>query len=993
MKFFFKNIRIGITPIFLIIFTFACPKNPLIIPSESGNSHYIEGNVDEGENEGIFEGEEDIQFTSAGILNNRNTEYGPTPTTDVSEGNDEGGEDNKRELVEPDVYRRIDNYLFVLNQYRGLTIVDLNAKSVLSNVPIYGYPRDLYIVDDKAYILIGYTIKHTIENGIIKKTTGSQLYIVDIQDVQNPELLSSIMLPGDFIDSRMLGDVLYAITSNYQYYYVEDTSGGGAVSSNGVWTKNYGSKCWITSVNIKQEISPKITDQVEFPGYGTVIQASTFAIYVCASDWSNNTTQITYIDITNPSGKIKEYSLGTTPGYVADRFKLDEWNGVLRIVSNTWWPERHTYLTIFDVSNPSQGFTQLSQITIPDAQGETLYATRFAGPLAYLVTYLTIDPLFVLDLSDPVKPEVRGQLKVPGWSVHIEPIGNNQLIGLGVDDTENQRRVKVSWFDVSDPTNPTEKSTVSLGEGWVWSSAFSDVKSFAVLGNLVIVPFSGWNGYEYKEQLQFISLNTVSQTLVSLGAMDMKGQVSRTIKYNDLFYAITSEYIHEIRCDGVNPPILTGNTISLTENIIDVIELGEDGTIAEIINHTEGKNIEIRVRNDNTILGSALIKTNGWLMDTVKILENQLVLVINEWTQEPLYESYYRVVSINIDKNFIPSIFNNIKISLTPYYSYWGWCRNCDYLPIPEVLTNNDETVPSTEVTSSGSQKAIAPYYRWWYPSIENSPLMVCGNDLVLRGWGNSYEHIIGKSTTPYEGFAIVNLNNLDDIRIVGLGYKNIVSLSEASGKLFLTLQRNLNKKDTSYPVVAYYLGEINLNSLEEPKFLNVPGVLQTSNQQGNILFLKDWQYSTNNGYYDYEQWIHSIQWEKDKPVKIIDSVKLSYAWGNPKIYLPYLLTIKGYDNLVLEKIDISSEGKFINPSKAEIGNVWGDILGVANNQLYLTIDGASILLLNMDYNQSPSFNYLYSIPNYPQKFRVGSLGTYIILGYSGYIYLSYPTP
>lgn len=989
MKKFLKNITIGIFAILLTISICACPKKPTNIPSESGNQQYIEGNLDEEDNEGIFEGE-DVKFTSAGVLNNRNWEYGPTPTTDVSEGGEEGGEDSKRELVEPDVYRRIDNYLFVLNQYRGLTIVDLNAKSVLSNVPIYGYPRDLYIAEDRAYILIGYTIRHTIENGIIKKTTGSQLYIVDIQDIQNPVLLSSITLPGDFIDSRMLGDVLYAVTSDYQYYYVEDTSGGETVSSSGSWTKNSGSKCWITSVNIKQETNPEITDQVEFPGYGTVIQASTSAIYVCASDWSNNCTQITYIDITNPSGKIEGYPLGTIPGYVADRFKLDEWNGTLRIVSNTWWPERHTYLTIFDVSNPSQGFKQISQITVPDAQGETLYATRFAGPLAYLVTYLTIDPLFVLDLSDPEKPEVKGQLKVPGWSVHIEPIGNNQLIGLGVDDTENQRRVKVSWFDVSDPSNPTEKSVVSLGEGWTWSSAFSDVKSFAILENLVIVPFSGWNGYEYKEQLQFISLDIDTQTLVPLGSVNMKGQVSRTIKYNDLFYAITSEYIHEIQCDGVNPPTLTGNAISLAENIVDVIELDGNGTIAEIINHTEEKNIEIRVTKDNAILSSALIKTNGWLMDTVKVSDSRLVFVINEWTQEPNYESYYRIVFVNINENFIPSVLDDIKISLTPYYSYWGWCRGCDYMPIPEVLTNDEATNPSSEVTSSESQKAIAPYYWWWYPSIENNPLMFCGNYLVLRGWGNSYEYIIGNSTTPYEGFAVVNFNNPDDIRTVGLGYNNIVSLSEASGKLFLTLQRNINSENDYYPLVAYYLGEIDLNSLEEPAFANVPGILQTSNTQGNILFLKDWQYITNNGYYDYEQWIHSIQWEKDKPVKMIDSIKLSYAWGNPKIYLPYLLTITGYDNLVLEKIDISSEGKFVNPSKAEIGNVWGDILGIVNNQLYLTIDGASVLLLNVNYNQPPSLNCLYPISNYPQKFRVGSLGVYIILGYSGYLFLPY---
>ncbi|MGC9053009.1 MAG: beta-propeller domain-containing protein [Candidatus Hydrogenedens sp.] len=987
MKQFIAKIIIGLPLILLIIVSFSCPKNPSDIPSESGNTQYIEGNLDEGETEGIFEGE--VKFTSAGVLNNRNWEYTPTTTTDVSEGN-EGGE-NTRELVEPDVYRRLNNILFVLNQYRGLTLVDLDNKSVISNVPIYGYPRDLYVVDNRAYVLIGYTVRHTIEDGIIKKTTGSQLYIVDIGNPEVPKIISALTLPGDFIDSRMLGDVLYAVTSDYQYSYIEDATEGGNISSSATWTKEAGSKCWITSVNIKQEENPSITDQVEFPGYGTVIQASTSSIYVCASDWNNNSTQLTYIDITNPSGKIESYSLGTVPGYVADRFKLDEWDETLRVVSNTWWSERHTYLTIFDVSNPSQGFPQLSQITIPDAQGETLYATRFAGPLAYLVTYLTIDPLFVLDLTDPSKPEVKGQLKVPGWSVHIEPIANNQLIALGIDDTENQRRVKVSWFDVSAPNNPEEKSVVSLGEGWTWSSAFSDVKSFAILGNLVIVPFSGWNGNEYKEQLQFIVLNMENQQLMSLGSVDMKGQVSRTIKYNDLFYAITSEYIHEIQCDGVNPPDLTNNSILLAENVADVMELSASGVVMEIINQTEQKNIGIRLTEGNTIFSSISIETNGWLMDTIKVSNNAVALVINEWSQEHSYESYYRVVFVTIDENFMPSIFKDIKLPLAPYYSYWGWCRGCDYMPVPmpERLTNNIGSVALSEGISSDSQKVIAPYY-WWYPITNTKPSMVCGNYLVLRGWGNSYEYIIGNQTTPYDGFAILNLDNPEDIRTVGLGYNNIVSLLEASGKLFLTLQKNVSSENDYYPLVAYYLGEIDLISLEEPDFANIPGILQSSNEQGNILFLKDWQYSSTGNYYDFEQWIHSIQWEKNKPVKIIDSYKLPTTWGNVRINLPYLLVLTGYDNLVLEKIDITTDGRFVSPCKTKIGNVWGDILGMTTNHLYLSLDGASVLLMNLGYGENPVMNNIYPIPNYPQKFRVGKLGIYIVSGYSGYIFLPF---
>ncbi len=952
------------------------------LPSESGDGEYIEGTPNTGEEgEGSSEGE--AKYISAGVYNLRNQEYSPTTATDASESEEgDATEDTTRELVEPDVYRLIGNHLFVLNQYRGLTIVDLDSKLVVSNVPIYGYPRDLYISDDRAYILIGYTIKHTIEEGIVKKTTGSQLYIVDIEDLETPELVSSLPLPGDFIDSRLLGNILYAVTSDYQYYYVDDTNSGeddGTVSSDESWTVNSGSKCWISSVDITQD-NPQIKDQKEFPGYGTVIQASTSAIYVCASIWENNETQITYIDITDPSGTITGSPLGSVPGYVADRFKLDEWNGILRVVSNTWWPDRQTYLTNFDVSD-LQNLHPVSQITI-DASGETLYATRFAGHLAYLVTYLTKDPLFVVDLSDPANPEVKGKLEVPGWSVHIEPIGNDQLIGLGVDDTDGQQRVKVSWFDVSDPGNPTEKSVVSIGEGWTWSSAFSDVKSFAVLDNIIIVPFSGWNGNEYKEQLQFIRLDTDSQKLTPLGSVDMKGQVSRTIKYNDYYYAITSEYLHEIQCDGTNPPTLTDNTITLTEYVSDVIETGLDNEIVEVISHGEDKNIEIQLVTADTV-NSLPINTTGQYMEGIRINENSLVFVINEWNYEPNYENYYRLVFISIDENSNLSIQKDIKVPLTPYYSYWwNGCRGCEYMPMVDVGTSTD-AVPATGTVETGSQKMLYPYYRWWSPSTDIQPVMVCDGYIILRGWGSKYDIVLGKDT-PNEGFALIPISNPEDIKIVGLGY-NVTSLSTIGEKLFLTTQKYLDKENYSYPFVAYFLGEINLDTLLEPDLVNVPGVLLAANERGNILFLKDWQYDTSQESYNYELWIRSINWEAGQEVSIIDSVKMSYPWSNVYIQPPYLFTLSSDNNLAFTKMDIDEGGKFINLSKIKIGEVWGDIVGISANRLYLDIDGASILTASIGYNTVPTLENIFQIPAYPQKVRIGDKGIYIIFGYSGY--------
>jgi hypothetical protein len=109
--------------------------------------------------------------------------------------------------------------------------------------------------------------------------------------------------------------------------------------------------------------------------------------------------------------------------------------------------------------------------------GEQLYAARFLGDRAYLVTFRVIDPLYVIDLSDPADPYIAGELEIEGYSDYLHPISENLLLGIGKDaipddgstDFGFQRGawyqgVKLSLFDVSDPTQPTEINSLSYGK-------------------------------------------------------------------------------------------------------------------------------------------------------------------------------------------------------------------------------------------------------------------------------------------------------------------------------------------------------------------------------------------------------------------------------------------------------------------------------------------------------------------------------------------------
>jgi hypothetical protein len=101
-------------------------------------------------------------------------------------------------------------------------------------------------------------------------------------------------------------------------------------------------------------------------------------------------------------------------------------------------------------------------------KGEQIYAVRFVGPVGYVVTFRQTDPLYTLDLSDPTRPRVVGELKIPGYSAYLHPAGDRRLIGVGQDANANGQvqGSQVSLFDVSDVAAPTRLDTYTIKGGW-----------------------------------------------------------------------------------------------------------------------------------------------------------------------------------------------------------------------------------------------------------------------------------------------------------------------------------------------------------------------------------------------------------------------------------------------------------------------------------------------------------------------------------------------
>ena len=120
------------------------------------------------------------------------------------------------------------------------------------------------------------------------------------------------------------------------------------------------------------------------------------------------------------------------------------------------------------------------------APGEQIYSARFMGDRCYLVTFRQIDPFFVIDLHDAENPEILGELKIPGYSSYLHPYDENHVIGLGKDGSS----VKISLFNVTDVTNPTELDNLQIGEDYSDSSALYDPHAFTFdyEKNLLVIP-------------------------------------------------------------------------------------------------------------------------------------------------------------------------------------------------------------------------------------------------------------------------------------------------------------------------------------------------------------------------------------------------------------------------------------------------------------------------------------------------------------------------
>ncbi|SET96365.1 beta-propeller domain-containing protein [Stigmatella erecta] len=329
------------------------------------------------------------------------------------------------------------------------------------------------------------------------------------------------------------------------------------------------------------------------------LYASEDSLYLANNHWwmwpENGQKRYSYLhkfDLRQP-GEARYVGSGVVEGSLLNQFSMDEHEGVLRVAttlstlelndSTPWGREKlSSRVTTF---REQAGLLKEVGRSVDLADEERIYSARFVGPKGYVVTFRQTDPLFTFDLSDPAHPRKVGELKVPGFSTYIHPMGDTHLLTIGQHVPEGPNDpslpgLKLSLFDVSDMSAPTEAFTLRVASPSAWSDASYDHKAFnffAEKGLLAIpiveysyAPSDYWSGF--RSELRVFRVNA-STGITPVGTLPMSDlynanpyngwtwywspAVRRSVMADDYVYAIGDAGVRVAHVDTLQVPLAT----------------------------------------------------------------------------------------------------------------------------------------------------------------------------------------------------------------------------------------------------------------------------------------------------------------------------------------------------------------------------------------------------------------------------------------------------
>jgi len=389
--------------------------------------------------------------------------------------------------------------------------------------------------------------------------TGSEAFIkvYNISDRTKPSVTKEVALNGSYFSSRMIGDYVYAVTSQPTMWYdsrvllptIIFQNETRTIQPTEIYYSNIPDNSYafttIVAINIKLDDSEPV-HQTYLLGSASNMYASLNNIYITMlkqvpidTSW----TEATLIyRVHTQDGEIKIEANGEVPGRVLNQFSMDEYNEYFRIattVGQPWSPENPSRNNLYVLNMNLTIIGRLEGL----APTETIYSARFMGDRSYIVTFRQVDPFFAIDLQNPYEPKILGSLKIPGYSSYLHPYDENHIIGVGIDGG----KVKISLFDVSNVSDIEEKNYTT--DAWASSPALDDHKAFLFdkPKNLLAMPITEYVDYWQGAYVFNISSET---GIVLRGKITHMGNDTGPIRtyyyYDSSNYVVRSLYIDNV---------------------------------------------------------------------------------------------------------------------------------------------------------------------------------------------------------------------------------------------------------------------------------------------------------------------------------------------------------------------------------------------------------------------------------------------------------------
>eukprot|EP00565_Helicotheca_tamesis_P000608 CAMPEP_0185727770 /NCGR_PEP_ID=MMETSP1171-20130828/3369_1 /TAXON_ID=374046 /ORGANISM="Helicotheca tamensis, Strain CCMP826" /LENGTH=836 /DNA_ID=CAMNT_0028396403 /DNA_START=131 /DNA_END=2641 /DNA_ORIENTATION=- len=389
--------------------------------------------------------------------------------------------------------RRIDNHAHFVS------VTYVNSYSVTG--PLYRWNREYYALNDTEYIALATEIatNNTVDfaDRLVKEMDVTDFDCANMAKISMWETGNQNRTEDeDDVDitytSGIINGFAQVSTMDMEHEY-ESTLDGTELLANtsGIflrtsWVELYASKTMLVLFGT---------------GYQWNFRSSTQTTYLCAFHLQG--------------GAVSPKAIGSVPGDLLDQFSIDHKDNYLRVASTEfgpwqwvdpiekgergrWFQETNNQITVFEL--PDDGFNKsvLEEVGSIDGlgePGERIFAVRYVGDFAYVVTFIRTDPFYIIDMSDATNPMIVGELKISGFSNYLHAVDDETLLAVGQEATDDGRAIglQLSMFNVSNSSDPTLISRFTVEEdddSWSWSDAQFEHKAFRYFSSLqkIILP-------------------------------------------------------------------------------------------------------------------------------------------------------------------------------------------------------------------------------------------------------------------------------------------------------------------------------------------------------------------------------------------------------------------------------------------------------------------------------------------------------------------------